>query len=178
MIDPLLSAHRSQIRERERPALLFPLSFRQTREAGAANWNSELFALAWSVLYIRGTWCYPRTHTMCLLPERERKKCFTQACYASPGPYKKAGMMEAQFQHRLQHEAHVPPFALICVSYPCGKVLMRKHIILSVCMHNLLHVTPYVWLLEHVLQWVCVCFLSIYSMTVKIWVWWWIWFFD
>lgn len=100
------------------------------------------------------------------LRERGRKECFTQACYASPS--KKAGMMEAQFQHRLQHEARVPPSALISVSYPCGKVLMRKHIILSVYMHNLLHLTPYVWLLEHMRYNECVCFLSIYSMTVKI----------
>lgn len=72
---PPLSAHRSQIREWDRPALPFLPSFRQAEETeGAINWNSELFALFWSVLDIREKGCYPSAKTVLLLPERDGKK--------------------------------------------------------------------------------------------------------
>ena len=150
MIAPLLSAHRSQIREWDRPMLLYPLSFGQAGEAGAAiNWNSELFSLFWSVLDIRGRGCYPSTKTVLLLPERGEERslwndasalasscCRTQQCYASS--YKKADMMTVQFQHESLYQ---PYFTCPAISFNIHNIIMCKSV--------------NVW---HIISWVCIIY--------------------
>ena len=190
MIAPLLSAHRSQIRERGRLALLLPPCFRQGGEAVAAiSRNSELFASPWSALCVRGRWCHSSTQSLLLLPEREEEGrirneagasvsscccccccCCTPACYARS--YTQADMMEAQLQHEPQHQAHS--------TCPAISFNIRKVITHFMCMHNLFH---HRWChtpssRTHALQCVCTSFPLIYSITEKIWIWWQICFFD
>ena len=134
MIAPLLSAHRSQIRERGRLALLLPPCFRQGGEAVAAiSRNSELFASP-CVLEEDDATLAP---SLCCYYLRERKKeesgmrpglqWAPAAAAAAAAAHRHATLarihrrtwwrLSSNMSHNIKHTPHVPPSALISVKW-------------------------------------------------------------
>lgn len=143
MIALSLSAHRSQIRVRDKPMLLFPPSFSQKEAEATNNWKSELFfPLFWSVLGIErgGEEDATLAPRLCCHYLGENKKgasgmrpLLQWAPAATRRHAKLVHTTEALFQCRAHF--HVSPSALMHIEI-MWKSVNERHIIWCVCIIN------------------------------------------